>query len=150
MTTATAIPSASDRPTQLLPLAQLLRLSVYWLGLIAVVNGLGVILQERIKVLVPDATIQYTTLGIIQGAGVIVAVLVQPIAGSVRLTRTSPSIAIAPTTRSRPKAASRPRISAISEARRGVPAAAADTRKRSASGPRARKACARLSQAFLA
>ena len=41
--------------------AQLLRLSVYWLGLIAVVQGIGVILQERIKELVPDPTIQYTT-----------------------------------------------------------------------------------------
>ena len=71
-----------DRPTKLLPLTHLLRLSGYWLGLIAVVTGLGVILQERIKVLVPDPTIQYTVLGIIQGAGVITAVLVQPIAGS--------------------------------------------------------------------
>ena len=73
----------TDRPTRLLPLSQLLRLSVYWLGLIAVVNGIGVILQERIKDLVPDPTVQYTTLGIIQGAGVVIAVLVQPIAGSV-------------------------------------------------------------------
>lgn len=74
---------ASERPTRLLPLSQILRLSVYWLGLIAVVNGIGVILQERIKDLVPDPTIQYTTLSLIQGAGVIIAVLVQPIAGSV-------------------------------------------------------------------
>ncbi len=73
----------SDRPTQLLPIGQLLRLSVYWLGLIAVVQGIGVILQERIKDLVPDTTIQYTTLGVIQAAGVLIAVLVQPMAGSV-------------------------------------------------------------------
>lgn len=73
----------SDRPTRLLPIGQLLRLSVYWLGLIAVVQGIGVILQERIKDLVPDPTIQYTTLGIIQAAGVLIAVLVQPMAGSV-------------------------------------------------------------------
>ena len=77
-------PRADDqRPTGLLPLSQLLRLSVYWLGLIAVINGIGVILQERIKDLVPDPTIQYTTLGLIQGAGVVIAVLVQPMAGSV-------------------------------------------------------------------
>jgi MFS family permease len=82
MTSPEPIPTGSDRPTQLLPLGQLFRLSVYWLGLIAVVNGIGVILQERIKVLVPDPTVQYTTLGIIQGAGVLIAVLVQPIAGS--------------------------------------------------------------------
>ncbi len=80
---AVAMDVDSERPTQLLPLAQLLRLSVYWLGLIAVVNGIGVILQERIKTLVPDPNVQYTTLGVIQAAGVIVAVLVQPIAGSV-------------------------------------------------------------------
>ncbi len=71
------------RPTQALPVSQLLRLSVYWLGLIAVVTGIGVILQERIKDLVPDPTVQYTTLGIIQAAGVLIAVLVQPMAGSV-------------------------------------------------------------------
>ena len=72
-----------NRPTGLLPLSQLLRLSAYWLGLVAVANGIGIILQERIKDLVPDPTIQYTTLGIIQAAGVVIAVLVQPIAGSV-------------------------------------------------------------------
>ena len=50
-----------DSPTNSLTLASLLRLSVYWLGLVAVSAGIGVILQERIKVLVPDPTIQYTT-----------------------------------------------------------------------------------------
>ena len=78
-----ATPTAAGRPTRLLPLGQLLRLSVYWLGLIAVVNGIGVILQERIKELVPDPTVQYTTLGVIQAAGVLIAVLVQPMAGSI-------------------------------------------------------------------
>jgi MFS family permease len=83
MTSPAIAATESDRPTQLLPISQLLRLSVYWLGLIAVVNGIGVILQERIKDLVPDPTIQYTTLGFIQAAGVVIAVLVQPMAGSV-------------------------------------------------------------------
>jgi len=83
MTSPAIAATESDRPSQLLPISQLLRLSVYWLGLIAVVNGIGVILQERIKDLVPDPTIQYTTLGVIQAAGVIIAVLVQPMAGSV-------------------------------------------------------------------
>ena len=69
MTRPDPVPSASDRPTQPLPLTQLLRLSVYWLGLIAVVTGIGVILQERIKDLVPDPTVQYTTLGVVQAAG---------------------------------------------------------------------------------
>ena len=72
----------ADRPTTLLPLGQLVRLSVYWLGLVAVFSGIGVILQERAKVLIPDENIQYTTLGIVQLLGVIVAVLVQPTVGS--------------------------------------------------------------------
>jgi MFS family permease len=75
--------TSGDRPTLVLPLAQLLRLSVYWLGLVAVFSGIGVILQERIKDLVPDPTIQYTTLGIIQAAGVLIAVIVQPTIGSI-------------------------------------------------------------------
>src|SRR5688572_30401422 len=83
MTRADPIPSVTGRPTQPLPMSQLLRLSVYWLGLIAVVTGVGVILQERIKDLVPDPTVQYTTLGVIQAAGVLIAVLVQPMAGSI-------------------------------------------------------------------
>ena len=73
----------AGRPDSL-PLAHLLRLSVYWLGLIAVVDGhRGRSSRSGIKDLVPDPTIQYTTLGIIQGAGVIIAVLVQPIVGSI-------------------------------------------------------------------
>jgi MFS family permease len=72
-----------DRPTTLLSNAELLRLSGYWLGLVAVFVGIGVILQERIKDLVPDPTIQYTTLGIVQAAGVIIAVLVQPTVGTI-------------------------------------------------------------------
>ena len=74
---------ANARPTRLLPIGHLLRLSVYWLGLVAVFNGITVILQERIKVLVPDASVQYTTLGLVQVAGVAIAVLVQPTVGSI-------------------------------------------------------------------
>ncbi len=72
-----------NRPTDLLPLGQLVRLSVYWLGLVAVFQGIGIILQERIKVLVPDPNVQYTTLGIVLAAGVLTAVLVQPTVGSI-------------------------------------------------------------------
>jgi len=74
--------SHPDRPTALLPLGQLVRLSIYWLGLVAVVQGVGIILQERIKVLVPDPSVQYTTLGVLQVAGMLIAVLVQPTIGS--------------------------------------------------------------------
>src|SRR4051794_11242604 len=71
-----------DRPTALLPLGQLVRLSVYWLGLVAVVQGVAIVLQERITVLVPDTSIQYTTLGALQVAGIVIAVLVQPTVGT--------------------------------------------------------------------
>ena len=70
-------------PIRLLPLGQLLRLSVYWLGLVAVFQGIGLIMQERIKDLVPDPSIQYTTLGIAQVAGVVIAIAVQPTVGSI-------------------------------------------------------------------
>ena len=70
-------------PTRLLPMGQLIRLSVYWLGLVAVFQGIGLIMQERIKVLVPDTSVQYTTLGVVQLAGVAIAVLVQPTVGSI-------------------------------------------------------------------
>ncbi len=75
--------AAGDRPTRTLSPTELLRLSGYWLGLVGVFVGIGVILQERIKELVPDPAVQYTTLGIVQAAGVVIAVLVQPTVGTI-------------------------------------------------------------------
>ena len=72
-----------DQPTVSLSIASLLRLSVYWLGLVAVFGGIGVILQERSKVLIPDAGMRFTTVGIVQLLGVIVAVIIQPTVGSI-------------------------------------------------------------------
>jgi MFS family permease len=77
------VPAGDDSPTRSLSLASLLRLSVYWLGLVAVFSGIGIILQERAKVLIPDESIRFTTVGIVQLAGVVVAVLVQPTVGSI-------------------------------------------------------------------
>jgi MFS family permease len=74
---------AATRPTATLSSASLLRLSGYWLGLVAVFAGINIILQERIKVLQPDVDIRYTTLGAIQVAGVLIAVLVQPTIGTI-------------------------------------------------------------------
>ena len=74
---------ADDRPTRLLTSVELLRLSGYWLGLVAVFVGINVVLQERIKELVPDRTVQYTTLGLVNAAGVLIAVLVQPTVGTI-------------------------------------------------------------------
>lgn len=72
-----------DRPSTLLPMGQLVRLSIYWLGLVAVFQGIGIILQERIKDLVPDTNVQYTTLGVMQIIGVLIAILVQPTIGTI-------------------------------------------------------------------
>jgi MFS family permease len=70
------------RPTARLPIGHLVRLSIYWLGLVAVINGVGIMLQERIKTIVPDPNVQYTTLGIVQVVGILVAIIVQPTIGS--------------------------------------------------------------------
>jgi MFS family permease len=78
-----AIEPVDDRPTESLSVASLLRLSVYWLGLVAVFGGIGIILQERARELVPDESIRFTTIGLVQALGVVIAVIVQPTAGSI-------------------------------------------------------------------
>ncbi len=45
--------AVSDRPTERLPMRQLLQLSVYWLGINSIMGGLGVVVQKRIPALVP-------------------------------------------------------------------------------------------------
>ncbi|HXG26977.1 MAG TPA: MFS transporter [Candidatus Binatia bacterium] len=53
---APTVPTDEDigaRPTERLPLRQLLQLSVYWLGIQAIWGGVGVFTQERIPELVP-------------------------------------------------------------------------------------------------
>ncbi len=80
-----AFPGIDDagRPTGLLPVGQLVRLSLYWLGLSAIFSGLTAILTGRLQFaeLVPKGTeglayVQMTVLG-----SLIVAV-VQPTVGS--------------------------------------------------------------------
>lgn len=91
MTTVPTVPTvpsdpsdpSDDRPTASLSMASLLRLSIYWLGLVAVFGGIGVILQERAKVLIPDASVRFTTVGFVQLLGVVVAVIIQPTVGSI-------------------------------------------------------------------
>ena len=77
------VPTIDDAPTTSLSPASLFRLSVYWLGLVAVFSGIGIILQERAKTLIPDESMRFTTVGLVQLAGVVVAVLVQPTVGSI-------------------------------------------------------------------
>jgi MFS family permease len=44
---------AGARPTERLPMRQLLQLSVYWLGINSIMGGLGVVVQKRIPAMVP-------------------------------------------------------------------------------------------------
>lgn len=71
-----------QRPTASLSMGSLLRLSVYWLGLVAVFGGIGIILQERARVLVDDPGARFTTVGLVQLLGVLVAIAIQPTIGS--------------------------------------------------------------------
>jgi MFS family permease len=72
----------AGRPTGLLPLSHLIRLSAYWLGLTAVFGGISLILQERIDELVAPE-VEGTALGVMMIAGVAIAVVVQPTVGSI-------------------------------------------------------------------
>jgi MFS family permease len=79
--TATA---ADDRPTRPLPLPQLIRLSLYWLGLSSIFAGLSQIMQGRIQFghLVPAGE-EGRALFSINIVGSIVAIAVQPTIGSI-------------------------------------------------------------------
>jgi MFS family permease len=72
------------RPTALLPRGQLIRLSLYWLGLSSVFIGLNNILGGRILFEgLGDETFKATTLFILSVMGTVIAVLVQPTIGSI-------------------------------------------------------------------
>ena len=72
------------RPTQTLPTGQLVRLSLYWLGLSCVFIGLTKILGGRILFEgLGDETMKATTLFILGFMGTIIAVIVQPTVGSI-------------------------------------------------------------------
>ena len=77
-------PDASGRPTRILPLGQLVRLSLYWLGLSSIFAGLNVILQGRLVFtgLVPPEQVG-TALILTQVGGALIAILVQPTVGTI-------------------------------------------------------------------
>ncbi|MFI5262833.1 MAG: MFS transporter, partial [Candidatus Limnocylindrales bacterium] len=78
-----AIPALDGRPMATLPLVQLLQLSIYWFGLTMIFTALDtVVLPERLKQLVPADSVNLAV-GVISGLGAIVAILVQPMAGSI-------------------------------------------------------------------
>ena len=80
---ATLEPGGSaGAPTRLLTIAQLLQLAVYWYGLVSVMNGVTILIQERMPSLVPVSEVGLMT-GLAQVAGVAIAVAVQPTIGSI-------------------------------------------------------------------
>jgi MFS family permease len=73
----------SDRPTRPLPVSQLVRLSLYWLGLSSIFTGLTAILGGRIQFAgLGERGSEGTTLFTIGVAGALIAALVQPTVGS--------------------------------------------------------------------
>ena len=85
--TVEALSAADDpsaRPTALLPRGQLVRLSLYWLGLSSIFAGLNNILGGRIIFEgLGDEAFKATTLFILSAMGTVIAVLVQPTIGSI-------------------------------------------------------------------
>ena len=79
-----APPDPAARPTRQLPAGQLVRLSLYWLGLSCVFIGLNNILGGRILFEgLGDEKMKATTLFILGFMGTIIAVIVQPTIGSI-------------------------------------------------------------------
>jgi MFS family permease len=86
-TTATGVPSAIDtdagaRPTELLPIPQLLRISLYWLGLTAIDAAVGLYVTNRLAFdqLVPTDDVGKSMFVIGIGAA-IVGIVIQPTVG---------------------------------------------------------------------
>ena len=88
-TLATAIPAEPDpeegaRPTALLPVSHLIRISAYWLGLTAIDSAVGLVIQNRIqfdRTLVPDVYTTGTLLAVVTLGGTMLAILIQPTVG---------------------------------------------------------------------
>jgi MFS family permease len=71
---------AGARPTELLPLRQLAQIAVYWLGINAIVGGVGIAAQERIPLMVPLGE-KGTYIALAGYLTLVVTVLVQPTVG---------------------------------------------------------------------
>ena len=77
--------SITGRPTELLPRRELLRLSLYWLGLSSIFAGVNFILSARLEFdgLVPNKDEAGRTLFLLTISGAVIAMLVQPTIGSI-------------------------------------------------------------------
>lgn len=75
-------PEAGARPTALLPISQLLRISAYWLGLTAIDAAIGLFIANRLEFdkLVPKDSVG-TSQFLIGIGGIIVGILMQPTVG---------------------------------------------------------------------
>ena len=69
------------RPLAWLPWRQLLTLSVYWFGIQAIWGGYEAFGQKQVQLLVGES-VKGTTIGILEMTGSLVAILVQPTAGT--------------------------------------------------------------------
>src|SRR5258706_8480300 len=90
------------RPTARLPIGQLIQISVYWLGINAIMGGVGIAIQERVPGMVPAG--EKGTFLALQGFLILfVNILVQPTIGMIsvytqsRWGRRKPYIAIGAT-----------------------------------------------------
>jgi MFS family permease len=101
---ASALPAIVEadvdaRPTERLPLGQLLQISVYWLGINAIMGGIAVVVQDRIPALAPG-DLQGPALIFQSIVTMLVAATVQPTVGMIsdytisRWGRRKPYIAI--------------------------------------------------------
>ncbi len=82
MAGVTAPPAAGARPTALLPLTHLLRISVYWMGMTAVDAAVGLYITNRLEFdkLVPTENVG-TSLFLIGIGAAIVGIVIQPTVG---------------------------------------------------------------------
>ncbi len=84
VTTASPPSDPGDRPTALLPKRELVRISLYWLGLSSIFAGLHTILAGRIQyegLADPDSAGR--TLLLLTVGGAVIAMIVQPTVGSI-------------------------------------------------------------------
>jgi len=75
----------TGRPTELLPKLELLRLSLYWLGLTSIFAGVNFILTARLEFdgLVPNKDEAGRTLFLLTISGAVIAMIIQPTIGSI-------------------------------------------------------------------
>lgn len=72
---------AGDRPTAWLPWTQLIVITVYWFGIQAIWGAYEIFGQKQVQLIVGDE-IKGTTIGIVETIGSLIALLVQPTAGT--------------------------------------------------------------------